>query len=86
MHVEAFERYLGDLHKNGILRSDLDIESAASSLYSVSRNCFRLYLMRERATVADLRAQLRRDLSTVFRGFLDRQTAPHSRIKRSARR
>src|SRR5262249_14786756 len=86
MQGEALETFLESLRGNKIIRPDLDIESAARSLYAVSRNCFRLYLMKERATRADLRAMLSQDLSTVLRGFLIRQVAAGRRTKRSARK
>jgi len=86
MHVEAFQTFLQGLRRDRIIRRDLDLESVARSLYAVSRNCFRIYLMVERASVADLRAMLRKDLSTVFRGLLAGEHTVRRQTKRSARR
>ncbi len=84
MHVDALRTFLLKLRQEEIIRADLDIDSAARSLYAVSRNCFRLYLMMETATPSNLRAMLRQDLSTVFRGFLAQQTTTRKEAKRRA--
>jgi AcrR family transcriptional regulator len=82
IHVEALRGYLEALRGEEIIRADLDLESASRALYAISRNCFRLYLMTERAGLADLRAMLRQDLSTVFPGFLSQGVAVRRRAKR----
>jgi AcrR family transcriptional regulator len=82
IQVDALRTFLENLHRKGVVRSDIDLESAARSLYAVSRNCFRLYLMTERATPAILRAMLKKDLSTVFRGLLAERPAQRQQAKR----
>src|SRR5262249_48252694 len=84
MYVDALKTFLKTLRRDEIIRPHLNVESAARSLYAVSRNCFRLYLMMESATRADLRAMLSQDLSTVFEGFLAQQVTVPRRAKRSA--
>jgi hypothetical protein len=86
IHIEALRTLLETLHRDGIIRRDLDIGSASRSLYAISRNCFRLYLMTESATPTALRAMLRQDLSTVFRGFLAQRVTVRRRAKRRPRK
>lgn len=85
MHVDALTTFLKRLRRDRLIRADLAIPSAARSLYAISRNCFRLYLMKEDARPPDLRAMLRQDLSTVFRGFLAARLLPRRQAKRSTR-
>ena len=85
MHVEAIETFLYMLAADGRLRADVAIESASRVLHAIGRNSFRLYLMMEEATEADLWAMLEADLATAFQGFLAVQAASRRRPARVKR-
>jgi AcrR family transcriptional regulator len=69
LSAEPVERLLRALQKSDLIRPKLDIQSAARAVDAISRNCFRLYLMRERATIQDLEKLVRADVETLVVGL-----------------
>lgn len=67
--VEALERLLAILKSRRQIRDDLECWIAARAIYGVARNGFRMYVMSEDSTIADLAAQIRQDIGIIFAGI-----------------
>jgi AcrR family transcriptional regulator len=66
---EALRRLFVSLRRNALIARSVDERQAASLAYAVTRNNFRLFIMREDLTLADLEAMVRQDIKALFRGF-----------------
>lgn len=71
---------LRELKRRGHIAAGVNIDSAARVLTAVSRNCFRLYLMRDEATVADLKRMVTADVRTTVNGLGAAEISPDRQL------
>jgi AcrR family transcriptional regulator len=73
---DMLRRLFARLKRDGAISPAVDIGQAASLTYAVTRNNFRLYIMREELTLSDLEQMVRADVRALFRGFEPRRARP----------
>ncbi len=69
LRVDWLRQVLETLKSRGDVREDLDCKTAASVIYGIGRNCFRMYVMDEKKTVSQLETQIRSEIGLFFQGI-----------------